>query len=655
MPRDIPLGNGTLLFLYDRKGAVRDLYYPNVGMENHAQGHQFRLGVSVNNDFLWVDDPSWHRILDYEDDTLVANVTLRNELFGVEIRTRDAVDFHENIFIRDVSVTNLLEKSVRVQLFFHHDFYIYGTEIGDTACFKPEEKAILHYKGRRYFLIGAATQTRQGIDQFATGIKKAKGLLGTWVDAEDTVLSGNPIAQGSVDSTCSVELQMGPMDTAKAHYWMGVDKNWKGVERLHALVQQRGVPYFIKRTSDFWKLWLEKDGEMYASLPAPVARLYKRSLLILRMHVNHNGAIIASPDSDIQHFYRDTYCYLWPRDGAIIAHALDLAGYAMPARKFFEFCGEIIGRDGYFLHKYTPEGALASSWHPWVVNGTPGLPIQEDETGLVVWALWKHFSRYRDAEFIKPLYRKLIKSAGDFMSAFTNPETGLPLPSYDLWEEQHAIHAYTVFTVIEGLLAAARFAESFGEIDISSKYRSVAERMKRGFLTEFYDAGMGRYVSRVFPREDGSLQKDPSIDASLFALSIFESAEDTDGKIRATLNTVREKLWCKSHIGGIARYENDPYQAVMRPSGDIPGNPWIITTLWYAQHLLREARNENEMEGVMNLLSWVSDRAFPSGVLPEQLNPFTGDPISVSPLAWSHAEYVITVQRYLEKLRTLAT
>lgn len=653
MPRDILLGNGTLLFLYDEKGTVRDIYYPNVGMENHAQGHQFKIGVSVETDFFWIDDPSWHRTIDYEDDTLVANIILRNETLGLEISTRDIVDFHENIYTRDIKVRNLRDKSIRVQLFFYHDFYIYGTEIGDTACLKPKEKAILHYKGRRYFLIGASSETRQGIDQYATGIKKTRGLLGTWVDAEDTILSGNPVAQGSVDSTCSVSLSIDPLETSKAYYWIGVDTHWRGVERLHSLVQQRGAPYFIKRTADYWKLWLQRDEKMCAALPAPIARLYKRSLLILRMHVNHNGAIIASTDSDIQHYYRDTYCYLWPRDGAMIAHALDIAGCASPVRKFFEFCGQIIGRDGYFLHKYTPEGALASSWHPWIIDGIPGLPIQEDETGLVIWALWKHFLRYRDVEFIKPLYRKLIKSAAEFLSSFKDPVSGLPLPSYDLWEEQHGIHAYTVCCVVAGLRGAAHFAESFGETDIASHYLSVANEMKIAFVAEFYDPSMGRYVRRLLPQKDGSLLKDPTVDSSLYALSIFEFFEEEDDMLRSTLTAVREALWCRTQIGGIARYENDSYQAVIRPSKEVPGNPWVISTLWYAQYLIKEAQTETDMEGVMNILSWVSERAFRSGVLPEQLNPFTGDPISVSPLAWSHAEYVITVQQYLEKRRTM--
>jgi glucoamylase len=52
----------------------------------------------------------------------------------------------------------------------------------------------------------------------------------------------------------------------------------------------------------------------------------------------------------------------------------------------------------------------------------------------------------------------------------------------------------------------------------------------------------------------------------------------------------------------------------------------------------------------MDLLSWVAAHALPSGVLPEQINPLTGAPISVSPLTWSHATYIATAHRILRRL-----
>jgi len=49
------------------------------------------------------------------------------------------------------------------------------------------------------------------------------------------------------------------------------------------------------------------------------------------------------------------------------------------------------------------------------------------------------------------------------------------------------------------------------------------------------------------------------------------------------------------------------------------------------------------------LLAWVRARALPSGVLPEQADPFTGAPLSVSPLTWSHGTFCLAVREYVAK------
>lgn len=46
-------------------------------------------------------------------------------------------------------------------------------------------------------------------------------------------------------------------------------------------------------------------------------------------------------------------------------------------------------------------------------------------------------------------------------------------------------------------------------------------------------------------------------------------------------------------------------------------------------------------------------RTLPSGILSDQVDPLTGEQLSVSPLAWSHAEYVSTFLAYPDKLSTL--
>ena len=192
--------------------------------------------------------------------------------------------------------------------------------------------------------------------------------------------------------------------------------------------------------------------------------LYKRSLLIVRTHADERGGIVAGNDSDLTALAHgfESYSYVWPRDGAYIANALDKAGYAYLAANFYNFCADVIYSDespgqiqgidpeekSYLLHKYTPDRLLASNWMPLIdEEGNRHLPIQEDETALIPYCLWQHWLKYRDIETMARWFRPLLRNTGNFMVDFREPATKLPAPSFDLWEEERAIYSYTTHTL----------------------------------------------------------------------------------------------------------------------------------------------------------------------------------------------------------------
>jgi GH15 family glucan-1,4-alpha-glucosidase len=394
-------------------------------------------------------------------------------------------------------------------------------------------------------------------------------------------------------------------------------------------------------------LFLNSQLPDLSGLPGDVADLYKRSLLVIRTQIDNGGAIIAANDTDISSAVRDTYSYMWPRDGALVANALTRAGYLDLPRAFFHFAQQAITHQGYLLHKYNPDGSLASSWHPWYRNGKKDLPIQEDETALVLWALWEHFKRFGDVYFIKPLYRGLICPIADFMVEFRDPATGLPLPSYDLWEERHGVLGWTVGAAFGGLKAAENFAHAFGEIELARKYAQAAEEVKKGAERYLWQEDMNCFSRMINRKVDGSWEVDKVVDASLVGLWQFGMYVPDDPKIIGTMQAIRERLWVKTEVGGVARYENDYYHQVSQDIANVPGNPWFITTLWLAEWYAVTAQQPEDLRPALELLQWVAMRALPSGVLAEQVNPYTNAPLSVSPLTWSQAAYVATVQAYL--------
>jgi GH15 family glucan-1,4-alpha-glucosidase len=650
MPRDLPLGNGCLFVAFDKDYQLRELTYPHVGEENHAGGERFRFGVFADGAFSWVPE-GWAITRDYLDDALVTNVVLVSEALGLRIVANDAVDYEENLYLKKLTVENLGDAAREVRVFLAHAFSILGNSIGDTAAYRPEARALVHYKGERYFLVNAFANKKAGIDEFATGNRNRPDLEGTWRDAEDGALSGNPIAQGTVDSVLAVPLRLEPRGRDTCYVWVAAGRTWEEVRALDAQVVRRGPESYLRRTLGYWKLWSGTGRLEPGRLPPEIDRLYARSLLIARTLVDDGGAIVAANDSDSIQFNRDTYSYLWPRDGALVAHAFDLAGHGEIARSFFAFCARIIEKDGYFLHKYTPSGKPASSWHPWLKDGRPQLPIQEDETALVLWALWRHFELSRDVEFVKPLYKPLVVAAADFMMNYRDRKTRLPQMSYDLWEERQGVLTFTAAAVHGGLVAAASFAEAFGELERAADYRRGAAQMREAMDRHLFLEREGRFARMVRFERDGTASVDATVDASLFGIFAFGAYPPEDPRVAGTMRQVEEALRCRTAAGGLARYEGDPYYRIVDGAA---GNPWFIATLWLASWRIAVAKQPSDLAAAMELLRWVADHALPSGVLAEQVNPATNEPLSVSPLAWSHGTFITTVAAYLRRLDELS-
>jgi glucoamylase len=647
MARDIPVGNGNLLVTFDRFYQIRDLYFPHVGQENHNQGATCRFGVWCDGRFSWMG-PDWEVRLDYEPETLVTHVTCVHKEFQIKLECADCVDFYENVYLRHITVSNLSNQRRDVRLFLSHDFNLYGTKVGDTAFYDPGTKSVIHYKARRYLLVNCCDPNHCGVDEYTCGSKEVRGLEGTWRDAEDGALAGGAIAQGTVDSTIALRVPLGARGQSVVHYWIAAGRTYHEVQQINQVVLDKTPDVLMTRTRNYWRLYVNKEEFNFEGVPEDVVWLFKRSQLILRTQIDNQGAILAANDSDIIGISRDTYSYCWPRDGALAAYALIKAGYSGISRRFFEFCSDIIHQDGYFLHKYNPDRSLASSWHPWIEDHTARLPIQEDETALVIWAFWRHFQKYRDVEFVAKHYRPMIMKAAEFMARHIDATTGLPLPSYDLWEERWGVHTWTVAAVIAGLDAAARFAAAFGESQFQTRYHRIAERMREALLAHLWSEEHQRFGRCLLP-VPGGYQLDLTLDASLCGLALFGALDPADPKVLMTLNAVAEGLAVKTPVGGLARYTGDTWHRVVTDTARVPGNPWFITSLWMMRCEIAAAETVEQLDRSFRWMRWVSKRCLPSGVLGEQVHPETGEPLSVSPLAWSHAEVVATLVEYLER------
>ncbi len=198
--------------------------------------------------------------------------------------------------------------------------------------------------------------------------------------------------------------------------------------------------------------------------------------------------------------------------------------------------------------------------------------------------------------------------------------------------------------VFGGLTAASLFCDVFGETDRARVYRKAASQIRDGASKHLWREDLGRFCRMISRGGDGALGVDGTCDSSLWGLFQFGVYRPEDPRITATMAALRQKLWVAGATGGMARYENDDYHRV---GPEVTGNPWFISTLWLADHIIATARSPEDLRGAEDLLQWACDHTLPSGVMAEQIHPHTGRPLSVSPLTWSHATFVATTQHYI--------
>ena len=651
MSRSIILSNGELCVAMDAHAQVRDIYFPHIGLEDHVRGHYIhRVGVWVDGQMSWLSgDPAWQIVVGCEAESLASAISATHPQLFVQLSFTDIVYNEKPVFFRRIVVKNLADRRRDIKLYLAHQFEIYKSHGGDTAYYDPQTHSVIHYKGRRVFLISGLIDS-EPFQDYVTGLANFAGREGSHKDAEDGILSKNPIEHGPADSVLGFYGAYLPQTSRTVEYWIAAAHTIPEAQELDAYVRKKTPAHCLQTASDYWRAWVNAYQWSFFGLATEHIALFKRSLMYVRAAVDVDGGIIASVDSDMLQYGLDTYSYIWPRDASYAALAMVSAGDTNVAKRFFEFCKDVIFKDGYLMHKYLPDRSLGSSWHPWVRDGHSELPIQEDETALVIYALREHFNHTHDVEFLESMYNPLVEKAAEFMLEFRDPKTKLPLASYDLWEEKRGTSTFTAGAVYGALQAAADLSKILGKIESEKKYRIASDDAREAILVHLWDEKEGIFVKHI-EREGDHMRIDRTLDASsAYGVFNFGVLPVEDARLsRAYEQTVR-RLSHGIPAGGIARYEGDRYY---RADYESAGNPWLVTTLWWAEYLIAKAKKERDFDHVRDIFSWVVKHAQASGVLSEQLNPQTGEQVSAAPLTWSHAAYINAVIKYLNKLEEL--
>ncbi len=603
-------GNGRVLLTVDEDGVWTDLFYPYPGQFQNLREARLGLYDVGGRRFAWLQgETGWlarSAVLDRGE-----SPEFRWSGDGLVLTVEDRVHPNHDLVIRTLRLAS--DRPRELRLFAYHSLKIAESMYQETAYVDPDRHALVHYKRGLYFEF-FSDPTFTGA---ACGEHTLKGLQGSYVDAEDGRLEGRAIAHGAADSVLEWDVHPTPGHPALVRLMLALGRGPEAARRVHQYVATGGAERFEREAAAFWRGWATRAWpELPRDLSDRAKTLYRSSTRVMRLATGTNGAIIASPDTTSLVVGGDTYNYCWWRDGAYVSKAMDEAGLYQQAQRFLSFAQHCQSPDGSWVHRHFPDGAIGSTWHP-----PPFLQI--DQTASVIAATWHHFKRAGDADVLLDLW-PMVKGAANFLTEFRDAETGLPAPSFDLWEERRAIHLYSSAAVVHALERAARVAEQLGKDP--ERWRQASRDYHDRALERFWDAAEGRFVRSLSPRDD---RKDAS---TLLALKLGLLPPE-DPRFRTTVDTLEQRLWNPTQ-GGLARYEGDSYYGTE--------NPWIVCTLWLAEARLALG----DRERCRQLLEWAAAHATATFLLPEQVDAATGGPKSATPLTWSHSTFVDVAHKY---------
>lgn len=645
MTRPLLLSNGRLHVGINLFGMVHDLYFPYVGHENHAaaQNMRHKIGVWIDGKFSWLDDGSWKFTMQYDPHGMIGHTSAHNTELQITLEFTDWVDCDWDVFLRNIHVVNGAHKAREIRLFLHQMLLISNSLNRDTVQYLPEQSAILHYKGRRAFVVGGKDASGATFTQFSVGLFELEGKEGVFRDAEDGILGGNVVEFGKVDSVFGFTLHVNALESTRVHYWLIADRKQQNAIDLHTTLQKMDVNERLARTGAYWKRWLQPAEKHIAKLPKALHTPFRNNLLLVKAAIDHQGGVVASTDTNMLNYWRDAYTYCWPRDAGFALLPLLRLGYKTELKNFFDFCRRGLHPDGFLHQKYQPDGAIGTTWHPYLVQGRTVPPIQEDETAIVVYLFCKYMQKHRDAKVFAEFYHSLIVPMCNFMASYIDPQTKLPHGTYDLWETKFLTNTYTVALTYAALQMAAELAGKHTQHADAVRWQTVADDIKLAAPRTLHRPHAKYFCKGFLNRGNSQLVYDDTLDASsLYGAAMFGLFDINGPEVTEALKTYETYYETKPDKPTIAgRFADDYYN---RAKGAKKGNPWHVTTLWMAWFDLQLGKKER----ARTTINWVASQMLGTGALPEQFNPFTLEFVSAAPLTWSQAEFMTAALDMME-------
>ena len=623
---DAIIGNRKMLATFSNKGEMLRLSYPN--HDNRQYLKYFHTGVKVNDsNIIYLHDDINNTYIQYYDtDTNILNTEITNTYFNLKIVQTDFVTIKEDVlikkysFINDSNIEQDIKFLIHSELLSDQNNFVSGMELDNGMVKFAHDFSMATFAKSEKIL---SCQVNGTANNIGSGIIGGKDYVGMSKDSSISFDIGKLKAGHRKDIEICIYI-----DEKQKTMHDFIDE----VERIRKIDFNKE----LNDTKAYWKKYVkEHDGlkikETQNSYEEKILNIYKRSILLFPLLINEEtGGIIASPEVDEELSQCGRYGYCWPRDAVFITQALDILNMSSEADKFYnKFCRMTQSKNGMWEQRFYTDGRLAPCWG-----------YQVDETASVVYGVYNHYEYTKNEEFLKENLH-MCELAITFLKKYVYDvleDTKKYHVSYDIWEENDkGIHMYSLASIFSSFDTMKKIYKALGknvsdfennrlkEEKINKNIKEIDELMlkvKEYIEQNLYDENRKSYVRNT---------KDRRIDISLLgAVYPFNVFSPKEKKILNTIENIN--LTLRTYTGGYQRYENDGYRN---------GSPWIIANLWMTLYYLEIGEKKKAKETFDFVLKTVGKHS----LLGEQIDNSTLKPNWVIGLGWSHAMFIIVLEK----------
>lgn len=623
---DAIIGNNKIRAGLTKKGELIRLFYPNIDFTQFID--EFKVGVKINDSNLIHLEEDINNVYEqyYSEDTNILNTEIENTYFNLEILQTDCAPTNiENVLIRRYILLNKNTIPLDVKFLIHSKLL---TNQNNEVASRIVKDGLIQYTHDYNFAIFSnqeiMTHKLNDVDNV---------IESAYLEDKDYIgMSNNAAIMYKIKTLL-------PGERIEIPIYIYINDNnekYRNIEIEKEIDRISKVDYNseILKTKKYWRKYVKEHSKIEfgeTNYEYRIKNIYNRTILLYPLLYNQKtGGIAAAMEVDENKTRCGRYAYSWPRDAAFITTALDLLNMNKETEKFYKnFCKNTQNRNGMWEQRFYTDGRLASSWG-----------YQIDETASVIYGVYNHYLNTKDLKFIKDNFKMLEKATKyleQYMDKILKNEK-LDRTSYDLWEMHEGISLYSIASIFAGFNAMIDINElmvnEFNNNRLKqNEIREQKERLqdkiikiKEYIVNNFYDEDKKNYRRNL---EDDKL--DISILGTIYPFNVFSPKEK---KIENTIERINMTL--RTYTGGYLRFENDHYTQ---------DRPWVITTLWMALYYIEVGKIKEAKE----CFDFVVNSQSPYGFLAEQVDNSRMEPAWVIGLGWSHAMFVIV----LDKLKRL--